>query len=123
MAQASLRRRNRKIAVSKNSVESKLEMELEKAKMVTGLGYDLKVVWAPNTASDKHGEVKAGVILIYDQDEENALQTLKHEFIHHHLNKGIVEPLIKHINLQKCLIEDLIYRRVEELVDRLSNLL
>jgi hypothetical protein len=84
---------------------------------------DLKVMWAPNSDSKEHGEVKGNVILIYDEEKKTALETLKHEFLHYSIHKEVVEPLIKYINLEKALIEDLIYRRVEDLVDRLSKLL
>jgi len=61
------------------------------------------------------GEVRDKTIYIYDADEEAAIKTLKHEFIHHQIHKEVVEPLVKHINLQKALIEDF--------ADRLSKLL
>jgi hypothetical protein len=104
-------------------VQSALDRKLEKMKKVTGFSQDLKVVWAPNPDSKEHGEVKGNVILIYDEEKKTALETLKHEFLHHSIHREVVEPLIKYINLEKALIEDLIYRRVEDLVDRLSKLL
>jgi len=67
--------------------------------------------------------VKGDLIHIYDEHEERALLTLKHEFIDYHITKEIVEPLIKYINMQKCLIEDLVYSRKERLVKRILRLL
>jgi hypothetical protein len=67
--------------------------------------------------------VKGNVVYVYDEDEERALLTLKHEFIDYHINSDVVEPLIKYINMQKCLIEDLIYGRKERLVKRFLKLL
>lgn len=104
-------------------VESTLREELEKLKRESGFGYELRVKWVPNPNSDRHGEVKGDVIHIYDEHEERALLTLKHEFIDYHINKEVVEPLIKYINMQKCLIEDLIYSRKERLVKRILKLL
>lgn len=104
-------------------VEARLENELERLKRESGLGHDLEVRWIPNPNSDRHGEVKGGVIRIYDEDEERALLTLKHEFIDYHISKEIVEPLVKYINMQKCLIEDLVYGRKERLVKRVLKLL
>lgn len=105
------------------SVEARLENELERLKRESGLGHDLGVRWIPNPNSDRHGEVKGGVIHIYDEDEERALLTLKHEFIDYHISKEIIEPLVKYINMQKCLIEDLVYSRKERLVKRILRLL
>jgi len=100
-----------------------LHEELERLKGESGLGHKLRVRWVPNLNSDRHGEVKGDVIYIYDEREERALLTLKHEFIDYHINKEVIEPLIKYINMQKCLIEDLIYSRKERLVERILRLL
>jgi len=105
-----------------SDVQSTLERKLEEIKRVTGLGQDLKVVWAPNSDSKEHGEVKENVVLIYDVEKKTAVETLKHEFLHHCIHREVVEPLVRYINLEKALIENLIYRRVEDLVDRLSKL-
>jgi thermostable 8-oxoguanine DNA glycosylase len=122
LASQAIKHKNKKNFFEEVSIQSRLEKELEKVKKLTGLGNDLSVIWSPNKDLDKHGEVKDNIIYVYDEDINSALKTLKHEFIHYHL-KYIIEPLIKHINMQKCLIEDLVYRRVEELSDRLSKLL
>lgn len=100
-----------------------MEGELERLKMNSGIGHELRVKWLPNPNSDRHGEVKAKVIHIYDEDVEEALETLKHEFIDHHITKEIVEPLIEYVNMQKRIIEGLVYRRKERLVEGLSKLL
>jgi hypothetical protein len=117
---ASTTRHNGRMGVD---VQSALDRKLERMKRVTGFSQDLKVVWAPSSDPKEHGEVKGNVILIYDEEKKTALETLKHEFLHYSIHKEVVEPLIKYINLEKALIEDLIYRRVEDLVDRLSKLL
>lgn len=108
---------------SRVGLESKLEGELERLKRESGLGHELRVRWVPNPDSDRHGEVKGDVIYVYDGREERALLTLKHEFIDYHISKEVVEPLIKYINMQKCLVEDLIYSRKERLVKRILRLL
>jgi len=124
MAQASsLQRKNRRNTVDKNSVQCRLEGKLERAKRLTGLGHGLKVKWAPNPTADRHGEVKGNLIYVYDEDEEEALLTLKHELIDHHITKEILEPAVQYINIQKNMIETLLYKRKERVVDRLSKLL
>lgn len=74
-----------------------------------------------NPHSDRHGEVKGTVI--YDGDPAEALRTPRHEFIDCYVCKGIIQPLVKWINMQKSLIEDLIYARKEDLVKVLLALL
>jgi len=103
-------------------VEARLDEELQRLKVETGLGYELSVKLAPNQNSDRHGEVLGTVIYIYDESEDRAFLTLKHEFIDYHISKEVIEPLIKYINIQKCLIEDLIYSRKERLVERFLRL-
>ena len=87
------------------------------------MGFELSVRWVPNSSSDRHGEVRGTVIYVYDDCEDRALLTLKHEFIDYHISKEVIEPLIKYINVQKCMIEDLIYNRKERLVKGLLKLL
>lgn len=123
MASQALKRKNKNQKNANANVQAALERKLERLKKVTGLGQDLRVVWAPDPDSKIHGECKENKLYIYDEDEKVALETLKHDFLHYHIHKRVVEPLVKHINLQKALIEDLIYSRVEELVDKLSKLL
>jgi hypothetical protein len=103
-------------------VEAKLDEELQRLKVETGLGYELSVKWAPKLDSDRHGEVLGTVIYIYDESEDGAFLTLRHEFVDYHITKEVIEPLIKYINVQKCLIEDLIYSRKERLVKRFLKL-
>lgn len=104
-------------------VEARLDDELERLKVESGMGCELSVRWVPNPGSDRHGEVKGSVIYVYDEDEERAFLTLKHEFIEYHISKEVVKPLIKLINIQKCVIEDLIYSRKERLVKGILKLL
>lgn len=86
-------------------------------------GYDLRVRWIPDDGSKLSGEVKSGVIYIYEKYEGKALEVLKHEFIDHHITREIVKPLVTYVNMQKSIIESLIYKRKEDLVDKLSKLL
>ncbi|MFH0748932.1 MAG: hypothetical protein V1915_03310 [Candidatus Bathyarchaeota archaeon] len=107
----------------KQGVQIALEEELERLKLTMSIGYDLKVRYIPNGESKLSGEVRGTVIYVYEEDEGEAIETLKHEFIDHHITKEIVEPLVEYVNIQKSLIERLIYKRKEGLVDSLSKLL
>lgn len=81
------------------------------------------VRWIPSDESKLEGEVRDIVIFVYERDMGKAIETLKHEFIDHHITSEVVRPLIEYVNVQKRLIERLIHKRKEELVDRLSRLL
>ena len=103
--------------------KKKLEGELERLKQIMSIGYDLKVKWMPNAGSKLSGEVRGAVIYVYEKDEGEAVRTLKHEFIDHQITKEIVEPLVEYVNMQKSLLEKLIYKRKENIVESLSKLL
>lgn len=99
-----------------------LRRELRRLQQKFGLGLELRdVKWVPRDG-EFSGEVKDGVVYVYDREPEKAVETLKHEVIDSVLTEPI-EPLIKYINLQKSLIEALVYRRKERAVERLSKLL
>lgn len=102
---------------------SKLDTELNRLQQLTGLGHHLELCWRPDEESDRHGEVKGSLILIYDSVEEEGLRTLRHEFLDHLISRQIIEPLVKQINMQKRLIESLIYERKELIVERFVGLL
>ena len=112
-----------KVGMSKPRVEARLEEELGRLKAETGLGSELVVKWAPKPDSDRHGEVRGFTIYIYDESEDRAFLTLKHEFLDYHITKEIIDPLVKFINLEKRLIEDLVYDRKERLVKRFLKIL
>ena len=100
-----------------------LEEELESLKKLTDMGSYLRLIWIPLEDPDRHGEVKGDAIIIYDKDEEVAVRTLRHEFFDHLIVKGIVDPLVKYINLQKNIIDNLIYERKEVIVEKIVDLL
>ncbi len=99
-----------------------LEAELNRLKKITGVGKPLKFLWVPYEDSDKHGEVKGVNLIIYDVDEETALNTLRHEFFDYVISSEVVKPLIKIINVQKRIIDELIYERKEGLVEIMVDL-
>jgi hypothetical protein len=107
----------------RGEVQKRLEEELERMKRGLNVSYSLRVRWIPCDESKLAGEVKRGVIYLYDEEEERAVETLKHEFIDHHLTREIVRPLVEYINVQKSLIESLIYKRKEDVVDKIAELL
>jgi hypothetical protein len=108
---------------TKQGTQRRLEKELRRLKRGLNAGYNLRVRWIPDGESKLSGEVKGTVIYVYEKDEGKAVETLKHEFIDHHITREVVGPLVEYVNMQKSLIESLIYRRKEELVEGLSKLL
>ncbi len=105
------------------SAELRLREELENLKRKTGMGSYLGILWIPLEDPDRHGEVKGDVIILYDKDEEVAVRTLRHEFFDHLITREIVDPLVNYINLQKNLIDKLIYERKEAIVEKMVDLL
>jgi len=105
------------------TVLSRLEEELERLRGMMGLGSELELSWHPDEDSDRHGEVKENLIRIYDLDGEEALKTLRHEFIDHIITKEVITPLIELINMQKNLIESMIYERKERIVESFSEIM
>ena len=99
-----------------------LEEELLNLKLKTGLNLDLEVLWVPDKSSDKSGEIKGNIIFIYEEEPEKALRTLKHEFIEYLLNrysslhKKVINKLLE-------LIEEILYREKEKLIEALINLM
>lgn len=103
------------------SLQKTLEEELNRIQG-RGLACDMKVKWVPEPKSDRHGEVKNGVVYVYDLIENVAIKTLKHEVIDYHITT-VLSPLVGLINiLIKCRENDA-YQEKERLVDRLSNLI
>jgi len=69
------------------------------------------------------GEVKGDIIYIYVRDEDRAFKVLKHEFLDYILSREVVKPLVDYMNLQKNLIERLIYQRKEDFVERILKII
>lgn len=103
-------------------IQERLEEELEWLKRTLRLGDELKVLWTPNSNSRLSGEIKGDFIYIYDEDEELALETLKHEFIDFALSK-VVEPYKEVTNKLISFINEQAYYKKEKLVEALSALI
>lgn len=110
-------------SINGHRIRRELDEELKRLVQLTGLGHHLELIWRPDEDSDRHGEVKGNIILIYDTVEEEALRTLRHEFLDHLISNEIIKPLVEQINMQKRLIESLLYGRKEVLIERFIKLL
>ena len=101
-----------------NDALRRLEAELTYLKRKFQIGQELKLQWTPNNGP-KSGEVTGGAIRIYEADQTKALDTLRHEFIEYVLVNEFVAPYKRLINKLISLFEEEMYRRKEELVEKL----
>jgi hypothetical protein len=101
--------------------ENNLTKELEFLKRRLNLGHELTLKWLPGEKDGICGEVKGNVILIYEENEEKALETLKHEFLDYLVSKS-AEPYEKVANLLIKMVNDEAYARKERLVEVLKKL-
>lgn len=100
----------------------KLEEELERLKARSGVKAGFKVVWLPKPDFKKEGEVVGSTIFVYSQDPDDALQTLRHEFVDAVIS-SIVEPYLKVVNALLSAISEQAYDKKEEVVEALLKLL
>ena len=68
------------------------------------------------------GEVKGNVICVYSQSLDEALKTLRHEFLDS-LMSGVIEPYKQVANQLIALVNKQAYARKEKLIDTFVNLL
>jgi len=104
------------------NVEVKLQKELERLKNRLNIGHELRVVWAPTPNSKLSGEVKNATIYVYEQEENKAVEVLKHEFIDYLVSQAI-EPYKSVANKLIQLLNEIAYKRKEEIVENLAKLL
>ena len=104
------------------SGQQRLERELERLKKVLNRGQDLRVKWIPSGNGKLCGEVKGGWILIYDEDIEAAIETLKHEIVDYAVSE-VIEPYMQVTNKLINLLNERAYQQKEKVVNSLSRLL
>ena len=107
---------------SNGKLQKKLENELERLQHILKLGHELTVKWIPQGSSKLSGEVKNGTILIYEENEDVAIETLKHEVIDFAVSQA-VEPYKEVTNRFIALVNEQAYKKKEEIVERLTALL
>jgi hypothetical protein len=106
----------------KNNLQTRLEKELQRLKSKAKIGHELSVVWLPNHNTKLSGEVKNGNIYIYEDIEDKAIETLRHEFMDYLISK-VVEPYKLVANKLVELLNEEAYRKKEEVADALTLLL
>ena len=111
-----------KHAPLEGSRSPQLEAELERLKRLSGLGFELKVVWEPSHEGALSGDVKNGLIHVYELDGEKALEILRHEFLDYCISRAI-QPYKEVTNRLIHMVNDDAYRRKEKIVEALVKLL
>jgi len=101
--------------------EAKLSEELKKLQSLLNQGHELKVVWTPKQDSNLDGEVKGDTIHVYSQSLEQALKTLRHEFLDFVMSE-MIEPYKQVANSLIALVNKQAYIKKEKLVEKLANL-
>jgi len=107
--------------------QAKLRKELDRLKKMANLGFELEVVWLPGvikfSREDKalRGEVLGNKIILYDEDLDDAKETLKHEFIEYLMDQA-VKPYRNLVNNWISFFQDQAYSEREKTVKALTNL-
>ena len=112
-------------AIKKKSAVSQVEVRLQEEfkAMMAKLGVqNLKLVWVPDLGKGLSGEVRNNVVYIYEKDEVEAIETLKHELIDYLVTSKIVKPLVDLVNLLIKSRESDVYREKETIVETLSKM-
>ena len=113
---------NRASVAVEADLNTKLKAELERLKRTLSLGYELKVEWMPNVDSNLSGEVKHDIIYVYEERQDEAIKTLRHEFLDYAISR-LLEPYKQVTNSLISLINQSVYTKKENLVDSLMKLL
>ncbi len=107
---------------SKKDLITRLEDELENMKTTSNQGLELKVLWLPSKEGLLSGEVKGNTIYIYEENREEALEVLKHEFIDY-LVTSAIDPYRQIMNSLVKTTNRLAYLQKEKIVESLKALL
>ena len=104
------------MAVCKDQMRQKMQNALRR------LSIPLDVVWIPTADSERHGEIKCGVITIYDCNKEDAWSTFVHECLEFRL-QSVTAPYRKIINVLLDAFEKMCYQEKEEFLESVPKLL
>jgi len=95
---------------------------LEKLKCLTGLGGELRLLWMPGGSLTLSGEVRGNKIIIYDEELEEAAETLIEEFIEYVISWAS-QPYISILNAIIKNVNDEAYRRRDETAKAIARIL
>jgi hypothetical protein len=108
---------------------TKLVEELRRLQRLLNHGHDLEVKWIPkvkriekNGKYRVRGEIIGKTIYIYDEDEEEAIKTLRHEMIEH-LLYTYEKSYVEFINCLIRFFNENQREKREELVEKISKII
>ena len=105
------------------NVQRVLEEELARLRRMIPFEESLTVCWRPRSHSEVSGEVVGDTVYVYDENGQEAMNTLKHEYLDCLLTRKMVEPLIAMVNTFIKLKEREIYEEKERIVTNLLKLI
>jgi hypothetical protein len=113
--------------IAYTSCQDLLEKELGLLQRRTCTGYEIKVKWLPGQIDHHDGrrlaeEVQGDTIIIYAEDQQKAIELLRHGFLEWLVNKH-TRPYRQLINKLITLFEDLQYENKEKTIEALERLL
>jgi len=100
---------------------TKLHLELAKLHQISKIKKHFKVKWIPQEQSSIEGKVDGDTITIYSENMEDALDTLRHEFIDYLISQAI-RPYIEIINVLLFVLSQDGYDKKEDIVEKLVQL-
>lgn len=103
-------------------IQMRLQDELERIDRILKLGLNLKVVWVPSVEKGLSGEVKGRTILIYEGNEGEVLNVLRHEILDYCVSQPI-EPYKEITNMLIKMLNKYAYKRKEKIVEALTRLI
>jgi hypothetical protein len=104
------------------SRHQQVQSELNRLKQILDAGHNLNVNWVPDKGNNLEGEVRGDTIWIHSQSLEQALNTLRHEFLDYSISQ-LINPYRQVTNSLIDLINKEAYARKEKLVTGLAKLL
>lgn len=100
---------------------NKLDLELAKLQQISKTKKHFKVEWIPQEQSPIEGKVDGDTITIYSENMEDALDTLRHEFIDY-LVSQVIKPHVEIINVLLFVLSQDGYDKKEDIVEKLVQL-
>jgi len=93
--------------------KQRLDDELERLKKATGFGHELRVVWCRSCSSSLSGKVEDDVVYVYEENFDEALNVLRHEFFDY-LVSFAVKPYERAASYYRAMVNALIKKLGEE---------
>jgi hypothetical protein len=116
------------LEAQKAIMEKRLVDELERLKRRVGIGYEVEVKWFPGATKHRGGgkrlleEVKANNIIIYTEDEDEALKLVSHGFLEWFLNQHTRKYRML-INKLIEVFEEISYQDKEKIIEVITKLI